>query len=208
MNEIFYNIVVSIEPVVAIISIVMTVSIAITRIFPNINYTNLITKINSIKNETEQGIFACESVAGWKGKDKTSLSFENLHLSSYYTQTLAQSKISFWFSLIFASLGFTLIIVAVVLHSISSLDKTIITIVSGVIIDAISALFFVQSNNAQKAVGVFFEKLRKDKQIYDAKKLADTIDNHELKDRLKAELSLQLLGIANSKEVTTKIVGK
>jgi hypothetical protein len=134
------------------------------------------------------------------------LSFENEHLSNYYKQTLYQSQISFWVSLIFASIGFALIIVASVIHVAGAWDKTVISIVSGVIIDAIAALFFVQSNNAQKAVGTFFEKLRKDKQIHDAIKMSETIENADLKDNLKVKISLSLLGIANSDETADKLI--
>ena len=133
------------------------------------------------------------------------LNFENEHLSNYYKQTLLQSQISFWFSLIFASLGFLLIILASVFHATNSLDKTIISIISGVVIDAISALFFVQSNNAKKAVTTFFEKLRKDKQIHDAIKICESIEDIKIKDKLKVNLSLSLVGLANSNELTKEL---
>jgi Na+/melibiose symporter-like transporter len=135
----------------------------------------------------------------------TALNFENEHLSNYYRQTLLQSQISFWFSLIFASLGFLLIILASVSHATNSLDKTVISIISGVVIDAISALFFVQSNNAKKAVTTFFEKLRKDKQIHDAIKICESIEDIKIKDKLKVNLSLSLLGLANSNELTKEL---
>lgn len=149
-----------------------------------------------------------DNILGKAILNNSALNFENEHLSSYYKQTLYQSQISFWFSLIFASLGFLLIILASVLHATNSLDKTIISIISGVVIDAISALFFVQSNNAKKAVTTFFEKLRKDKQIHDAIKISESIEDTKLKDKLKVNLSLSLLGLANSEEITKELTEK
>jgi hypothetical protein len=133
------------------------------------------------------------------------INYENHHLSNYYKQTLFQSQTSFWFSLIFASIGFLLIILASILHVTNSLDKTVITIVSGVVIEAISALFFVQSNNAKKAVTNFFEKLRKDKQIQDAIKISESIEDKTIKDKLKVKLSLSLIGQANIEESIKEI---
>src|SRR5688500_1213431 len=38
--------------------------------------------------------------------------FETAQLANYYAQVLAQSKTSFWFSLVFASIGFLIIVLA------------------------------------------------------------------------------------------------
>src|SRR6266851_8747766 len=43
--------------------------------------------------------------------------FETEQLARYYAQVLAQSKISFWFSLFFASLGFLVIVVSALMYS-------------------------------------------------------------------------------------------
>lgn len=77
--------------------------------------------------------------------------------TKYYGEVLAQSKISFWFSLIFAVIGFLVIIFAAFSGSAESASASYIQIVSGVIIDAVAALFFVQSKRSQKSMAEFFD---------------------------------------------------
>src|SRR5208283_5064696 len=75
-----------------------------------------------------------------------------LLLREYHAQGIAQSKISFWFSLVFAALGFGVIVSGLLtLQADKEFSKqagSFITMVAGTIIDAVSALFFVQSNKA------------------------------------------------------------
>lgn len=64
-------------------------------------------------------------VAAAGGASREEVPFETEQLALYYGQILAQSKISFWFSLIFASLGFAVIIVAVLLYTSGSIGATV-----------------------------------------------------------------------------------
>jgi hypothetical protein len=71
-------------------------------------------------------------------------------LREYHAQGLSQSRISFWFSLVLASLGFAIIAFSIVLFTQQTGDtwsgagKPLFALVAGTIIDAVSALFFVQ----------------------------------------------------------------
>ena len=67
--------------------------------------------------------------------------FETEQLAQYYAQVLSQSRISFWFSLIFASLGFLVIIIAGFMHSHTSTGATVAQFIAGIIMDSVSALF-------------------------------------------------------------------
>jgi hypothetical protein len=106
-----------------------------------------------------------------------------LLLREYHAQGLAQSKVSFWFSLIFAALGF-----AVIVSAIFSLQpearlleqgRTFITLIAGTIIDAVAALFFVQSNKARQLMVDFFDRLRNDRKLEESLKLAINIPDLE-----------------------------
>jgi hypothetical protein len=115
-------------------------------------------------------------------------------LDEYHTQGLSQSKISFWFSIIFASLGF-LIIASALLRvnigaSMSNQAATIISLISGTVIDAVSALFFVQSNKARHLMTEFFDRLRKDRKFEEALRLADSVKDPSLQSRLQTLLAL------------------
>src|ERR1039457_6241584 len=77
-----------------------------------------------------------------------------LLLREYHAQGIAQSKISFWFSLVFAALGFAVIVSGLLtLQTDKEFSKqagSFITMLAGTVIDAVSALFFVQSNKARQ----------------------------------------------------------
>ena len=112
-----------------------------------------------------------------------------LLLSSYHAQSLAQSKQSFWFSLVFASLGFGVIVLAILSNSSNNIDKTI-KLISGTVIDAVAGLFFVQSNKARELMADFFEKLRTDRKLDESLKLVAEVPDTTLRSRLQVVLSL------------------
>jgi hypothetical protein len=124
--------------------------------------------------------------------------FEIEQLANYYSVTLGQAKISFWFSLVFASIGFIVIIGAAFLYHDGDPMGASIKIISGLIIDAVAALFFVQSRRAQEAMGTFFEKLRTDRQFIEARKICEEIKEEEKKDNLKAILVLHYSGLQST----------
>jgi len=128
-------------------------------------------------------------------------------LRQYHSQGLAQSKISFWFSLIFASIGFVIIVIGILtVQKDVSIYKPIISIISGTIIDAVSALFFVQSNKARQLMTEFFDKLRADRKFEEALNLADQIPDNHLKSKLKILLSMNFADIKTSDTILTLIL--
>jgi hypothetical protein len=139
-------------------------------------------------------------------KNREDIPFETEQLALYYGQILAQSKISFWFSLIFASLGFLVIIVAVFLYTSASTGATVAQFSAGVIMDAVAALFFVQSRNAQKSMGEFFDKLRRDRQQLESRKLCENIENKTARDALRIELSLHYAEVNNASEIAKTVI--
>lgn len=132
--------------------------------------------------------------------------YEAEQLAKYYAQILNQSKVSFWFSLIFASLGFTIITASVVLYSSKGMGTTVASFVAGTIIDAVSALFFIQSKNAQQAMGEFFDKLRRDRQQLEARKICEIIDNPSSKDAVRIQLALHFAEVADPKGIAEAII--
>lgn len=80
------------------------------------------------------------------------LAYDATRFDEYHQQSISQSRISFWFSLFFASIGFLIIAKSIFAFS----DKTgYIGIVAGTIIDVVSALFFYQSNKARQLMSEF-----------------------------------------------------
>ena len=132
--------------------------------------------------------------------------FETEQAAQYYAQILAQSKVSFWFSLTFASLGFVVIIVAGFLAAKGEGTATVAQFTSGAIIEAVSSLFFIQSRRAQESMGAFFEKLRLDRQQLEARRLCDAIARDDVRDALRLQLALFYAGVPNCDEVAKHIM--
>lgn len=153
-----------------------------------------------------------ETAEGYTSDNQTDLSLTTnerqfLLLKQYHAQGLGQSRISFWFSLIFAACGFAVIVVSILTvdkdKDLLTQPNAIISLVSGTIIDAVSALFFVQSNKSRELMSTFFEKLRTDRKIEESLKLADSITDENLRSKLKMILSLHFAEIVTSDNIVS-----
>jgi hypothetical protein len=141
-----------------------------------------------------------------QGTRSEDVPFETEQLALYYGQVLSQSKISFWFSLIFASLGFAVIVVAGFLYTGENTGATLAQFTAGLVMDAVAALFFTQSRNAQEAMGEFFDKLRRDRQHLESRRLCESITNPLIQDALRMQLALHYAEIADSSTVTKSLI--
>ena len=164
----------------------------------------LLTEINLRPTNTAQ-IEEKLRLQGFKGED-----IEDQLLLKYYQQSLEQSNISFWFSLGMGSLGLFIILSAIfsLPNQKNEVVQMYINIVSGIVIQSVSALIFVQSNKATKTMIDFAEKIRLDRWMRKGITLTDTIGNEDLKSKVKAIITMNLLGIKISdsdKEVLAKI---
>lgn len=108
----------------------------------------------------------------------------------YHDQSLKQSTSSFWFSLTFAAAGFFLIAAAVLQSDTEGTTQTTLSLISGVVIESVSALFFVQSNKARQLMITFFDKLRADRKLEEALRMASELPDQVLRSRLQVVLAL------------------
>lgn len=117
-------------------------------------------------------------------------------MRKYHAQGLAQSRLSFILSLVFAGLGFLVIVFAIVTTDaskpISAQSLPFASLVSATVIEAVSALFFVQSNRAQKVMVEFFDKLRADRRLEEALSLAERMPEPMIRARMMLILGLGL----------------
>ena len=125
----------------------------------------------------------------------TPIPFEIEQLANYYSLSLGQAKVSFWFSLIFAAVGFLVIIGSALTYKEGEYIGAFLRVLSGVVIDGVSALFFVQSRHAQTSMSAFFDKLRSDRQSVEARKICDEITDEAIKGKLKTILTLHYSGL-------------
>jgi len=133
-----------------------------------------------------------------------------LLLREYYAQGLAQSKISFWFSLFFASLGFIVIIIAILgiekNVQLTQQGRTFIILLAGTIIDAVSALFFVQSNRARRLMTTFFDSLRADKNLEESLRLSAQVPDPILQSKLQILLALNLANVKSTDSTLSSLL--
>jgi hypothetical protein len=136
-------------------------------------------------------------------------------LREYHAQGLSQSRTSFWFSLIFAALGFAIIAYSIILFTeqenaggsvLSNAGKPIFVLVAGTIIDAVSALFFVQSNKASDRRADFFDKLRIDRKLEESLKLVADISDTQINSNLRALLAINFAEIKMDKELYESVL--
>lgn len=118
-------------------------------------------------------------------------------LRKYHAETLSQSKISFLVSLLFASLGFVIIGSAVFStqqdKAVGEQSRAWIALVASLIVESVSALFFVQARRAQDQLLGFFDRLRSDRRLEESLGLISSIEDDQLKGRIQASVALMLL---------------
>lgn len=116
----------------------------------------------------------------------------------YHEQRLSQSKwafrLSFWGSIS----GFVIIAMGI-RHSTGINNVEWPGIISGIVIEAVSALFYGLSNQANQKITEFFTELTKDSNIKSAIELCEGIKNDDVRDSLIVKLSLHLSGISEDK---------
>lgn len=139
-----------------------------------------------------------------EGIDETQTNhlLHNIDAFNHYSQQIfIQTRFSFWFSLISASIGFILITLS--LFKMQG-DMSYTGTLSGIVLESVAGLFFYQSNRTQKAMIDFFEKLRNDNRVKDALELCNSIEDVEMKNQLKSKLALHFVGIRSESYVSKK----
>ena len=160
-------------------------------------------ELQASEKDTQEARALIQAVTSASG-DK--VPFETEQLANYYSQVLAQSKVSFWFSLVFASIGFLIIVLAAFMHADAESGSTIARFVAGGVVDAVAALFFVQSKRAQESMADFFDKLRRDRNHVEARKLCESLDASAARDALRLRLSLHYAEVNTPDSIAESIM--
>lgn len=90
--------------------------------------------------------------------------------------------------------GFVVIIAAVIFGLVTDSSEWP-GIVSGIIIEAVSALFYELSNRANEKITEFFAELTKEANVNTAVKMCDQVKDDAVRDKLITDLSLKLSDI-------------
>lgn len=121
-------------------------------------------------------------------------------VNEYHGQALSQAKVQFWFSVVAASSGFVLIIVAIIMVLLgrTPIMQASVQLVSGIIIEAVAALFFKQASETRERATALYDRLRTDRERSYALALVETIDENVVRNAIKAELALHMAGLSQT----------
>jgi hypothetical protein len=131
-------------------------------------------------------------------------------LAEYSAQGLAQSQTSFQASIVFASLGFLVIVTGVIVAIVrkdGARADAIVPIIGGAIVDAVSALFFTINTRAQKVMVEFFDKLRADRRLEEALLLVKGVSDQAMASRLQVLLALQFAEVKDMPTLFQQTIG-
>lgn len=126
-------------------------------------------------------------------------------IKNHHEQAIQQSVIQFWFSLIASLVGFIFIIAIIILSDNIQWYEYIVKLIPGIIIEAVSALFFSQAKATRERASDFLNKLREDHQYAKSIDIIDSIEDEKIKSLVKAEIALKLCKINNSDKIIDMI---
>jgi len=117
-------------------------------------------------------------------------------IESYHTQALTQAAAQFWFSVSAATIGFLFIMYIGFFYSLKRQPQlTLLNTLPGIAIEAVAALFFKQAEDTRKRATELYDRLRLDDKQTQAITLIQSIENQELRDFVKAQWALQIVGL-------------
>lgn len=174
-------------------------------------YFGIFDLYRSMRRVIEQRIGIVKSFdAGVQSTSEEIREKQILLLNEYYKQGLSESYISFYFSVLSAVIGFSIILIslfrlAVLGEDIQGIE--VIQIIGGTIISAVSGMFFNLSNKAKEVMIDFSDKLRIDSKLSESMKLIEKISDPIIKDKIQALLVLNFAGVEVDSVQFTKILG-
>lgn len=118
-----------------------------------------------------------------------------LLLEMHHQQALQQSSVQFWFSILASIIGFITIIFSVFVFLNNNWYDYVLKSIPGIVIEAVSFLFFNQARETRDRAAKFFKELNYEKQIAKSVAIAETIDSEEVKSKVKSLIALSIIGI-------------
>ncbi|RAN93159.1 hypothetical protein GAR05_05624 [Micromonospora saelicesensis] len=131
-----------------------------------------------------------------------SLQKQEAILREIYTQGLAQARTSFRLSMLFAALGAAILLAGagLAIKNNSQGQAATITALSGLVIEIVSSLFFIQSNRANANMikqGVLLrEESQSDRLLNASRQVAGGIEDIKLRDEIRAKMAESILRLA------------
>lgn len=163
--------------------------------------------LNSRQNDSRASITIAQNVEKTNDEKLIELAVHQTFMESHQKQAINHSRIQFYTGLFMSIIGFILIIYVVViaLSSENSLTSAI-TIVGSIVFEGISILFLKESHKLRQSAKEYHDNLSENNKQIQAIKIAESIENPEIKSAIKAQLALHMIGIHSDNIDTTKIL--
>lgn len=137
-------------------------------------------------------------------KERFDAKIEEL-ITNHHEQAIHEAKTQFWFSLMTSVAGFLIIIVSFFFPGSAEWYSKLVLTIPGVVMEAVSVLFFSQSKETREQSSDFLNRLREDRKFEKGIAIANTIADDTVKDKLLASIALNLCGI---RDVVLQPTGK
>ena len=117
-------------------------------------------------------------------------------IQNHHEQALEQATVQFWFSLSASVIGFLFIIFLIIfIPADAQWYDYVIRVIPGIIIEAVSLLFFSQSKETRERASDLLNGLREDRLMLKSIVIIDSINDEAMKSVIKANIALRINGI-------------
>jgi len=182
--------------VTVLASLLLSSVLGVERFLSIFPFTRRLSLLKPITTQAfEQGSFddfeIKETDSGSRFSEETGLGFQlyldyNDSIKKVYNNAILQYRNSFYFSLIFATVGFGVIFYTLVFRNNGNTNWP--AVVVSAVIEAVPALFFYLSDRARKQMIDVFVDLRQDNEVARAYELLRTMKNPDKLEGLKEEI--------------------
>ena len=162
--------------------------------------------INSGHNDLFTSITVAPRVEKSNDEKLIELAVHETFMKAHQKQAIIHSRIQFYTGLVMSITGFSLIIYVIVFALSSNSITNIITITGSIVIEGISILFLKESHKLRQSAKEYHDNLSENIKQLQAIKIAESIEDSEIKSAIKAQLSLHMIGIHSDNIDTTKIL--
>lgn len=200
-----------------IVGLVLAISMSALTVTSKITQKTLENRINTYKDKLnnytedtkETSPNENTNIGSSPVKDKIELAlYEHEEIMGIHQkQALMHSRIQFYTGIIISVLGFVLFVYILFL----SLDSTNnvalgIKLTSSLIFEGIAVLFLKESHKLRESSKEYHDNLRENSRQQEAIRIANTIQNEEIRSIIQAQLSLHMVGIKSETIDITKII--
>ncbi|MFN3786319.1 MAG: TRADD-N-associated membrane domain-containing protein [Thiothrix sp.] len=122
-----------------------------------------------------------------------------IQLEQNINQSRKESAQFFKLTLIFASLGFCVVIGSIILLLLGQVTAGVVSATTSLIPEATAVLFFQKDKELRSQIDRYHQQLLESQKILTMVDVAETVSDEQTRDKLKQEIIFRVLGVTNDK---------